>query len=91
MATDLRVELRHLMLTIQGLGSMLRDTVQEREEFTPAGELLPWLGSELERVATEAYRLADEARSTEPPGPSAEIWCQTPFCCLKPGHEEPCQ
>lgn len=91
--TRLKVDLRHLLLTIQGLGTMLRDTIQEREESSTPNELLPWLGGELERAATEAFRLADESRiesreaPTEPP-----IWCPNGrFCGLSPGHEGPCQ
>ena len=89
MATNL--EIRGLMLRLRALTGMMRDTLNGEEEAILPQELLPWLGGELERLAGEAYSLGDADAATGRPEDSTALWCHTPFCCLKPGHKEPCQ
>ncbi len=46
-----------------------------RDEGTPLQRRLTWLGGELERLASEAYRLADEAGDDAGSPPQAGDFC----------------
>ncbi len=87
MATKLELEVYHLLISVQGLGLVLRDAYRE----DGGADRLPWLASELERLAGVAYQLADENASAAVLESVEANWCPTPLCCLKPGHKEPCQ
>jgi hypothetical protein len=49
----------------------------------PLQRRLSWLGAELERLATEAFRLADEAGDDSGPAPGPDV----DFCICR---KEPC-
>ena len=85
----------YLEMSVQGIALMLRDVRLQREGAPGLSECLSWAAAELERLAGEAYHLADESvPGWRPEDSAAKIegtWCSTPLCCLKPGHEGDCQ